>query len=487
VRIINCYRKAVGGIANTYLCNIELTLKQNKMKTKLLFAFLFSLCILLRTVSTAQVIAAGAAHSIFLCLDSTVWSCGFNASGQLGVGDTIDRSTPIAISGLAGSGVISIAGGNRHSLFVKNDGTVWASGFNNYGQLGDGTTIDRWIPVQVSGLTGITGASGEAYRSVFLKNDSTIWICGSGIGTAPVQMAGISSVIAIASGIGHSLFVKSDGTAWARGANAYGQLGNGTTTGSTTPVQVTGLSGIISVAAGDEVSYFLRNDGTVWACGRNDFGQLGNDGNFTFSPTPIPVQVLNVTGITKISAGYYHALFLKNDGTVWACGKGASGQLGNGLGFNLDTAILINTLMPNCNQVVGGGSYSFFTITNATVWACGTNLNGQYGNGTLISSYSPLQVTGLCQIMTGVEKGNFVSSINLFPNPTTNHFTIVLASSNKIVEVNIYDIAGKIIYKTTAIEKQKIEVNTKDFEEGFYVVQIQAADFIETKKLIVVK
>ena len=90
-------------------------------------------------------------------------------------------------------------------------------------------------------------------------------------------------------------------------------------------------------------------------------------------------------------------------------------------------------------------------------------------------------------ITTGIIENSFASSINLFPNPATNNLTIALGSSNKKVQVTIADITGKVIYTTTAAETQKLEVNTKDFAKGIYVVQVQSADFIITKKIIVEK
>ena len=90
-------------------------------------------------------------------------------------------------------------------------------------------------------------------------------------------------------------------------------------------------------------------------------------------------------------------------------------------------------------------------------------------------------------IVTGVIENSFASSINLFPNPAENHLTIALGSNNQKVEVTITDITGKIIYSTKASETQKIEVNTQDFAEGVYVVQVQTADFTVTKKLVVEK
>ena len=125
----------------------------------------------------------------------------------------------------------TISGGGYHSLALKKDGTVWAWGHNEYGQLGDGTqTLGRLTPVQVSGLSG---------------------------------------VIAIAAGEYHSLALKSDGTVWAWGGNYEGQLGDGTTNNKLTPVQVSGLSGVIAIAASYRHSLALKSDGTVWAWGSN--------------------------------------------------------------------------------------------------------------------------------------------------------------------------------------------------------------------------
>src|ERR1700752_2620884 len=135
------------------------------MKSKLLFIFLFSVCILLHTASSAQFIAAVAYHCLSVCSDSTVRSWGNNSNGQLGVGDTIDRHTPVQVNTL--TGIIAVAGGGElpttrtiHSLFLKSDSTVWACGANANGQLGDGTTTERRTPVPVTSLTGVVAMAG---------------------------------------------------------------------------------------------------------------------------------------------------------------------------------------------------------------------------------------------------------------------------------------------------------------------------------------
>ncbi|MBK6446997.1 MAG: T9SS type A sorting domain-containing protein [Bacteroidetes bacterium] len=488
------------------------------MKTKLLiqgnfievrlFAFLFSLCILLPAVSSAQVISAGSYHSLAVCSDSTVRSWGWNNNGQLGVGTTTSSSTPVQVNSL--TGIIAMDGGgvppfmgnsSSHSVFLKNDGTVWACGKNNYGQLGDSTTTPSSTPVQVNSLSGIIAVACGFFHSLFIKNDSTVWACGRnfigqlGDGTTtnrstPVQVSGLTSITSVASGGNHSLFLKNDGTVWACGQNLYGALGVGDTIDRLTPVQVNSLTSIIAVAGGGSHSLFLKNDGTVWACGSNYLGQLGDS---TTTDRSTPVQVNSLTGIIAVASGGSHSLFLKNDGTVWACGLNTSGQLGDGTTTSSSTPVQVNSLT-GITAMAAGYLYSLFLKNDETVWACGRNVEGQLGNGTSDNNPhpTPLQVTGLCPMITAITEPKQEDGFQIYPNPTTGQFTINLGSNNRKVVVTITDLTGKIIYTTTASDpdsyrEQKIEVNIQDFATGIYVVQIQTADFMGTKKLVVEK
>ena len=310
---------------------------------------------------------AGGYHSLFLKNDGTVFSCGYNGSGQLGDGTTFNSSTPAQISSLTGINKIAVGNGN-FSLFLKNNGTVWSCGYNAKGQLGNGTSdmSSHTIPIQISGLNNITNISAGLSHSLFLKNDSTVWACGDNIagtlgdGTviqknAPIQVSGLGKIIAIATGGTHSIFLKKDGTVWTCGYNNYGQLGIGSADNSThtIPSQVIGLTGIIAMAGGDQHSLFLKNDGTVWACGNNIYGQLG-DGTTTQKSTP--VQIPSLIGVIAIASSYNHSIFLKNDGTVWVCGWNSNGQLGNGSTDNLShpTPIQVSGL---CGNTVGLSDY----------------------------------------------------------------------------------------------------------------------------------
>jgi hypothetical protein len=185
-------------------------------------------------------------------------------------------------------------------------------------------------------------------------------------------------MVQVAAGFADSLALRSDGTVWAWGQNTYGQLGNGTTTGSSIPVQVSGLADVVAVAAGQYHSLALRSDGTVWA-----WGFKFADG--ASGQSSVPVQVPGLSRIVAIAAGQYHSLALKSDGTVWAWGYDTKGQLGNG-----GTAAQINPVqvwgLSGAVAIAAGGSHSLALLNGGTVDAWGSNSNGQLGNGTADSS-----------------------------------------------------------------------------------------------------
>ncbi|HYO73261.1 MAG TPA: RCC1 repeat-containing protein, partial [Archangium sp.] len=207
--------------------------------------------------------------------------------------------------------------GTRHALQLRPDGTVWAWGQNNEGQLGDGTTTRRPAPVQVSGLSRIKAVAASRTHSLALRDDGTVWAWGDnssgqlGDGTdsprlTPVQVQGLSGIKAVTAGDGYSLAVKGDGTLWTWGDNSSGQLGDGTTTRRPNPGQVSGLSDVVAVAAvqegavGDRHVVALRSDGTVWTWGNNNDGQLGHG---TFEDRQTPAQVSGLDDVKAVAAG----------------------------------------------------------------------------------------------------------------------------------------------------------------------------------------
>ncbi len=338
--------------------------------------------------------AAGGAHSLQVHADGTVSTWGRNQVGQLGDGSTAPRSTPVQVKGLADA--VAVAGGQDHSLALKSDGTVWAWGTNAAGQLGTGTPSDnQGAPQQVSELTRMVAVAANGKHSLALKDNGTVWAwgdnqygqLGDGSTTArfqPVQVQGLTGVVALACGDTHSLALRGDGMVWAWGRNDLGQLGIANVTDQKTPVPVQRLSGVIAIAGGDAHSLALRGDGTVWAWGDNLFGQQDDSVGF---PRLLPEQVQGLSGVQTVAAGEKHGLALKNDGTAWAWGLNTNGQLGDG--SRTDRFGPVQIQAPADVVAVFAGDGHSLAVNSDGTWAWGANDDGQLGDGTETDSTSP--------------------------------------------------------------------------------------------------
>jgi uncharacterized protein (TIGR03437 family) len=215
------------------------------------------------------------------------------------------------------TGAVAIAAGGEHSLALKSDGTVWAWGFNSTGGLGDGSTTNSSVPVQVSGLTGVVAIASEKQSSIALKSDGNVWAWGYGgdgeLGDGstsnsdvPVEVSGLSGVSGIAAGGYTGIGLKSGGTVWTWGDNSYGELGNGSTVAnSSVPVEVSGLTGAVAIAGGQYFGLAVAG-GTVQVWGDNSYGELGNGS--TVANSNMPVEAYGLTDVVAIAGGYYHAL-----------------------------------------------------------------------------------------------------------------------------------------------------------------------------------
>lgn len=343
--------------------------------------------------------AGGVFYNLAAKSDGTAWSWGFNVDGELGNGVMANSNVPVVVSGV--DSVVAVATGVYHSLALKSDGTVWAWGANYDGELGNATTaIASDVPVQVTLLTGAVSIAAGAYHSLAAKSDGTVWAWGYdndgelGDGsatvnsTAPVPVVGLTNAVSVAAGDSFSLALKADGTVWTWGANDSGQLGNNSTAGSTVPVQVASLAGIVAVAAAGSHAVALRSDGTVWAWGYNNDGELGNS---SYANSGVPVQVTGLTGVVAIACAEYGSVALSANGTVWAWGVNGAGELGNG-------SPAVNSNVPvQVSGVTGAVAIAadLALKSDGTIWAWGSNFEGQLGDGTNAYTTVPVPVSNL--------------------------------------------------------------------------------------------
>jgi len=300
-------------------------------------------------------ISAGRAHSLGVRSNGTAWAWGCNAQNQLGDNSSASRSSPVSVVG-GFTDWCQISAGREHSLGIRSNGTAWAWGNNDCGRLGDGTTIQRGSPVSVVG--------------------------------------GFTDWCQISAGGAHSLAVRTNGTAWAWGCDGAGRLGVGGGGNQSSPVSVCGgFTDWCQVSAGQDHSLGLRSNGTAWGWGLNLVGATGINQSTPVTSRDSPVLVVGgFTDWCQISAGTAHSLGLRTNGTIWAWGCNGYGRLGNNSTIVRSSPVSVVGGFTNWCQVSAGGYHSLAVRTNGTAWAWGSNGGGRLGDDSNITRSSPVSV-----------------------------------------------------------------------------------------------
>ncbi len=284
-------------------------------------------------------------HSCAILSGGGVKCWGWNNSGQLGDGSTTDRLTPVDVSGLT-SGVTAIALGWNHSCALTSGGGVKCWGDNGKGQLGDDSTTNGNTPVDVIGLT--------------------------------------SGVTAIALGWNHSCALTSGGGVKCWGWNSSGELGDGTATQRLTAVDVSGLtSGVTAIALGGYHSCALTSGGGVKCWGYNGNGGLG-DGSMTSKYTPVDVSSLT-SGVDAIALGKAHTCALTSGGGIKCWGYNDMGQLGDGSTTDKYTPVDVSGLTSGVTAIALGGHHSCAMTSGGGVKCWGANGSGLISGVTAIA------------------------------------------------------------------------------------------------------
>ncbi|WP_395813675.1 RCC1 domain-containing protein [Archangium minus] len=355
-----------------------------------------------------RVIAAGLQHSLAVDPDGDVWAWGGNDSGQLGNGTYEGNATPVQLPGL--TGLVAVTTHTLHSLALRADGSVWAWGNNTFGALGLGMIGQQLTPTQVPGLSDVVDLSAGETHSLAVRADGTVWAWGTNdkgqLGAlpdstyyTPTQVPGISDVVAVSAGSSFSLALRQDGSVWAWGLNNTQQLGvdNTDIDVRAEPAPIPGLTKVVSLSAGVYHALAARQDGSVWTWGY--VNELGGTYYPPFGTTPIQVPGLSdavaVTAGTSVST--VSSLALRRDGTVWAWGDNTSGQLGDGT-MNYQSNPVQVVGMKHAVAVTMGSSHTLALRWDGTFWAWGDNDNGQLGDGTTTQRNTALQVPGLTSL-----------------------------------------------------------------------------------------
>jgi len=292
-----------------------------------------------------------------------------------------------------------ISAGYTHALVTMPDGTLWAWGENNSGQLGNGTrtstgnpgqTFDH-TPTRVDGMEDVVAVSAGGSHTMAITADGSLWGWGNGLsgqlgaGTTAMRLMPahiMNNVAAVSAGTNHTMAIRDNGSLWGWGNNSSGQLGDGTTANRHSPIRI--MNDVIAVSVGNGHAMAIKSDGSLWGWGLNTSGQLG-DGTTVNRHSPVKIM----DDVIYVSAGSTHTVAIKSDGSLWVWGINNNGQLGDGTTTNRHSPVWI---MDDVVSVSTGSGHTMAIGADGSLWGWGVNRWSEIGDGTWWNQHSPVRI-----------------------------------------------------------------------------------------------
>ena len=376
---------------------------------------------------------------------------------------------------------VSVTAGWNHNLAIKSDGTLWAWGANNSGQFGNGTFITGNVdsPIQIGLETNWKSISAGNEFSLAIKNDGTLWAWGynsagqlgnntQSFQNSPLQIGTDHNWKTISAGGNYSLAIKNDGTLWGWGVVYFSFL-------SLVPIQIDSSTNWESISASYSNSLAIKTDSTLWGWGRDDGSLgLGLDSIWRIKITRIGTD----TDWKFASAGGSHSLAIKTNNTLWSSGDNTYGELGDGTNINKSSFTQIGA-NHNWQSISAGTQYSHAIQTDGTLWAWGFNQNGQLGDGSFINKNSPVQI--LC---LGNPLPIKLLYFNAKLNGATSRLTWQTAEELSNKEYQIERSNNGLTFNTLAIVKSANSPNGSNYsyvdarpQSGYNYYRLRSVDF----------
>jgi len=361
-------------------------------------------------------VSSGRYTTMAIAANGSMWVSGYNGYGQFGVGNVLNRSSAVQLTAGAGKSWTKVEQGQNFAFGIKNDGTLWSWGHNNYGQLGDNSIINKSSPVQITHPSGRSWLNvvGNENGAAALDQDNKLYAWGyelqapsnanNALNTGayhsrPIQIDSCethenrNSWRQIALNTGATSFtsaVRADGTLWTWGQDNHGQLGHNTLNiHCSSPVQVGGSW--LATAIGNYFTIGIKDNGSLWAWGYNNYGQLGQN-NINISRSS-PVQIGSSVDWKQVSATTSGAAAINANNQLYVWGYNSYGEMGqnNTAHYSSPVQVAGSWLM------VSGGHHYFLGIkTDRTLHAWGYNSSGRLGNNSVANKSNPVQI-GLSQ------------------------------------------------------------------------------------------
>jgi len=312
-------------------------------------------------LASAITVAAGNGSSFMICSNGSLWAWGRNDFGQLGDGTTTDRHSPVHIM----DNVVSVSAGSLHTMAITEDGILWGWGNNNSGQRGTGArAIDGTVPTRI--MEDVKMVSTGSSHTIAITMDGELWGWGRNfifshlVNNTNARVSWPSwimdEVVYASVGLAHIMVIKYDGSLWGWGGNHSGQLGDGTIERRSSPTWI--MDDLDVVSAGDTHSMAIMSNGSLWGWGgggSDDSREIvqgsGQLGDGTIMPSHTPIQIMD--DVTSVAIGFNHMLAVRTDGSIWTWGNNNYGQLGDGTTRNRTSPINITANIP---ETISAGS-----------------------------------------------------------------------------------------------------------------------------------
>ena len=333
------------------------------------------------------ILTTGHGYTLVVMSDGSLWSWGRNVWAQLGDGTFIERHLPVQ----AMYGIAAASAGANHAVAIRSNGSLWAWGNNEFGQLGSGAAMNRYSPTPIWIMDDVVAVSSGITHTMAIRSDGSLWGWGSnqvaqlGDGTTVCRQNPVwimDDVVAVSAGLTNTMAIRSDGSLWSWGRNQSGQVGDGTRIDRHSPVWI--MDDVVAVSASTGFALAIRSDGSLWGWGENNLGQLGS---LTYWRQPNPIWILD--DVVEVSAGRLHATAIRSDGSLWGWGHNGFAQLGDGTTTDHFSPVWI---MDDVVAVSGGDAHTVVIRNDGAFWAWGGNLRGQVGDGTTITRYRPVPI-----------------------------------------------------------------------------------------------
>lgn len=437
-------------------------------------------------------IKCGGEFTVAIQENGTLWGWGFNANYQLGQSTPGQYSTtPIQIGD--DNDWKTIATGGFHTLALKENGTLWGWGYNEFQQVSENQGMNATAPCLISDATDWASIDAGYIASYAIKNDGTMWSWGGNyykeLGLEEVEMIGTPTKVnddhwqMVSTGETMTMAIREDHTLWHCGLHVKWIDGEPLIAYDSVFTQIGTDNDWTSVKTGIEHAIALKSDGTIWSWGDNTNGQVGiADSSFLSSFQ----QIGDKTDWISIEAGSVHSFAINNQKTLYGWGNNSLGQLGADIGTivltptKINTYSEVNTISTTKGIITDLGIYGFHTFIlkdDGEYCYTGANYVGQLGLGNASAD-------GVREFICTY--GNSIVHLepeisNLYPNPAHNQFTITHVEH---AVVSVYNSVGQLIHVQHA-DDHEITISSSHFPAGLYIVKIDKDGAISTKKVVI--